>query len=125
MVLIKKPQEIYRNFNKEEIIQNIIETIQNKYPDYHLIKRFPIKDIEPEVWDLLIIRTNEYTVKEIIGKMNHESIKERKFQQVFAVRVEHSEVEYSADLSELKKWVTQFILTDNVRSVLRALELTL
>lgn len=105
-------------FDRQSVIDEIIGTIKSTYPDYHIIQ-----GQEGDLWDLLIIRSVSRTIKEIIGAFNHEKISDQKIQQIYAVCVSNQPPEED-NLDLIKKigtWVTQYMRTDNVASIIRRL----
>lgn len=118
MVLFKKPEITV--FNRLELINRIKNSVQEKYPNYHIID-----NSEGEAWDLLIIRSVTKEIREVIGMNNHEKIENKTFQQIFAVLVSNDkelDKPLIESISKVENWVTQHMVTNRLETVMRRLE---
>jgi len=110
MVLFKPPIHTINPFHKENVINEIVDMVQSKFPTYRVLK------LPDAIFDLLIIRSSSYQVKKAIGQ--YEGLNEMILQQVFGISVTQEK-----DQEKIKdNGLTEHIITDNMRDVIRILE---
>lgn len=119
MALFNRPKQDVHPFNKEEIIDEIIDAVEGKYPDYCIIAR--VNSETP--WDLLIIRSVMRETKYTVGNFGHERVKQERLQQVFAFTVEAPDIPLDEEkLETTASWTTDNRVVATVSAVMRRLE---
>ena len=119
MALFNRPKQDLVPFDKEATIDDIIDAVENKYPDYCIIAK-----INPEnPWDLLIIRSVMRETKYTVGNFGHERVKQERLQQVFAISVIEPAIDVDKKhIATTESWTTLHQVVSTVDAVMRRLE---
>ena len=120
MALFNRVKKTVIEFDKANVIQDIVDAVKDIYPDCHLME-----DLEGEDgWNILIIRNVTREVKFTLGVVNvHERQEKQELQQVFAISVAEPEMEFDRALAEATQmWTTMHLVVSEAAQVLRRLK---
>lgn len=120
MALFNRQKSTTPPFDKEEVLNEIIDAIESKYPDYAIIA----KDDAENPWDILVIRTVPRETKYTLGAFGHERVKQERLQQVFPITVTAfpTQIDTESLLEVTGAWVTTHLVVNNVEAVMRRLQ---
>lgn len=101
-------------FNKDKIIEDILEMIKKDYPEWRIIKVD-----EPNI-DILL--TKKVAIKEKIEIntqfSNHSRVKDASYSVIISFLIMKGDTQLNMDvINEISSWSTKYILTDSVMKV--------
>ena len=120
MALINNTRTAPTPFNKQQVIEDIINLIEEHHPAYYIENMSNYH----AAWDLLIIRTIIREVKITIGNAvsPHTRTEQQAFQQVYAISViDPQEYISPTQFAVTESWTTRHMIVKNAQEVLKGL----
>lgn len=122
MALFTRPTYNNVRFDKEAIIENILQQIEKNYSDEYFAFECPITDTDKVVCDIVLIKSSIYTIKTPPSAMKLCNLElEKKLQQVIAVSI----IDPEEDLPEkdlTAGWTSCHLIVSDSRTLFRKLK---